>query len=90
MILINEKSNRKVSFLDLQNHILECKLLISRHQYLPYLSFRPENTKSPVICSQTLRLKRLFFLKKDVNQELSFGNTSLLTEGTQNRLCNVK
>ena len=74
---INEYSDKKDIFLDLQVDIVEGKLITSlfvtptdRHQYLHYSSGHSEHTKRSMIYSQTLRLERFCSLEKEKLSEM--------------------
>ena len=70
----HEARKNCIPFLDLKVKLIDVKLETDlymkptdRHQYLHYLSSRPEHTKCSIVYSPTLCVNRLCSLEKDFN-----------------------
>ena len=70
----HEARKNCIPFLDLKVKLIDVKLETDlymkptdRHQYLHYLSSRPEHTKRSIVYSPTLCVNRLCSLEKDFN-----------------------
>ena len=72
-----EKSREKINFLDVVIKIKEGKIITNLffkptdgHQYLQYDSCHSEHIKRSIVFSQTLRLKRIFSEKRDLDSNV--------------------
>ena len=75
-----EKSNEKINFLDVVIKIKEGRIITDLHckptddhEYLHYDSSHADHIKWSIIFSQTLRLKRIFSEKNDLNLHVEEG-----------------
>ena len=105
MKFTHESSKESLPFLDLKVELSKGKISTDlyvkdtdRHQYLHYTSSHPNHAKRPIVCSQTLRIKRICSEEKDFEQHIHqmkswfqkrvYPNKVLDEEPVKVRICN--